>query len=293
MQNKISSIITLILLVLSLVIIMQGVSFCSAEIDNSFPILSMPVEYVNYTIDSFNGSLRAMIDGEYPITIQNQFNGDLPMVYPMPPGTSNIRVTLDEQELGWSNFTQSNPDALHQTAIGDWWMIYSVLPNISGSFSLKIHYEHPLETVNASHLFLYDLNISPYLSEQNQNSTAYFTVRIQTEATNLRAYTAPPTSTASEWKPIGYKVTTQGNSTIVSITMYSQYSELLGKPLPGDLVVEFSAGNQPSAFPLLIIAVFVVIITILLLTVLFYFKKQNIQIKLGAKLLFFGYQPFS
>jgi hypothetical protein len=240
-----------------------------------FPQLAMPVEHINYTIVSVNGTLWAEIDGEYPITIQNQFNGDLPMVYPMPPQTTNIYVWLDGQELGWSNFTQSNPEALHQTAIGDWWMIYSVLPQVSGSFMLRIHYEHPLEIANASYLFLYDLNISPYLSEQNTNSTAYFTVQIPSNATDVRAYTALPESAANEWKPLNYTIATQDDTTIVSIPMYSEYPALSGKPLPGDLVVEFSAANPPSAFPLWVIAVSVVVIVGLVLAVVVYSKRRR------------------
>lgn len=273
MRKKIFLIIAILSLFVSLFAILQFVPFCSGDSDGSIPTLSMPIEHVNYTITNVNDTLWAKIDGEYPIYIQNQFNGDMPMVYPMPPGTTNIHVWLDGQELSWSNYTQSNPDALHQTAIGDWWMIYSVLPNVSGSFTLKIHYEHPLEKVNDSYLFLYDLNISPYLSEQNENSTAYFTVRIETNTTNLHAYTAPPDSVTSEWKPINYTTTTNGSTTIVSIPMYSEYPGVSGKPLPGDLVVEFSNPNQTTEFQTWIIAVGLV--AVLLLASAFYVKRRN------------------
>ena len=176
-----------------------------------------------------------------PFTIQNQsdcaFNGELPMVYPMPPGAINIHVTLNDRELSWSNYTQSNPGALHHTAIGDWWMISSVLSNISDFFVLKIHYEHPLEVVNGSYLFLYDLNISPYLSPQNPNSTAYFTVNLETKTTELHAYT---TETDAQWNPINFTTTQEGSTSVVAIQMHSEYD----KPLLGDLVVVFSDANQ-------------------------------------------------
>ena len=249
MRKKMFSIIVIVSLFISVFASLQLIPSASATLDDSIPVLSMPIEHVNYTITSVNGTLWAKIDGEYPIYIQNQFNGDMPMVYPMPQGTTNIHVWLDDQELSWSNYTQSNPDALHQTAIGDWWMIYSVLPNVSGSFTLRIHYEHPLETVNDSYLFLYDLNISPYLSEQNENSSAYFTMRMETNFTNFNAYTAPPESVPSEWKPINYTTTTENSTTIVSILMYSEYPGSSVKQLPGDLVVEFSSDNRASDFP--------------------------------------------
>ncbi|MCL4429302.1 MAG: hypothetical protein M1167_00985 [Chloroflexi bacterium] len=224
----------------------------------------MPVEYVNYTITSVNGALWAKIDGYYPISIVNEssgsFSGDLPMVYPMPPQTTNIHVWLGEEELSWSNCTQLYSEALHHTALGNWWMIYSVLANVSGSFVLKIHYEHPLEMINGSYLFLYDLNISPYLSEENNNSTAYFTVRMDTNTTALQAYT---TETDTKWNPINFTTTKEGNSTVASITIFSQY----GKPLQGDLVVIFSTVNQVpeySTWGILVLATTLSIMTVIL-----------------------------
>jgi hypothetical protein len=212
-----------------------------ANPEGSFPDLSMPVEYVNYTITSIDGTLWAKIDGYYPIYLLKQtdcsFTGDLPMVYPMPPQTTNIHVSLDGKEVSWSNYTQSYPEAVHHTAIGDWWMIDSNLANISNYFELRIHYEHPLEMVNGSYLFLYDLNIDPYLTPQSNNSTAHFTIQMQTNVTNLNAYT---TETDTQWNPINYTSTKEGSTQIISIQMNSEY----GKPLLGDLVVEFSPDQQ-------------------------------------------------
>ncbi len=218
-----------------------------ANPEGSIPTLSMPVEYINYTITSINGTLWAKIDGDYPIYLLKQpdcsFAGDLPMVYPMPPQTTNIRVSLDGKEMSWSNYTQSYAEALHHTAIGDWWMIYANLENVSDYFELRIHYEHPLEMVNGSYLFLYDLNISPYLTLQSNNSTAYFKVYMETNFASLKAYT---TQTDIKWNPENFTLTKNGSTEVVSVQMYSEY----GKPLAGDLVVEFSQNRQVSEFPL-------------------------------------------
>ena len=236
----------LALLLLSLTVSLS-VKPATANPEGSIPNLSMPVEYVNYTVTSVNGTLWAKIDGYYPIYVLKQtdcsFNGNLPMVYPMPPQTTNISVRLDNKEVSWSNYTQSYPEAVHHTAIGDWWMIYANLENISDYFELKIHYEHPLEMINGSYLFLYDLNISPYLTPQSNNSTAYFTIHMQTQPTNLNVYTA---ETDNKWNPQNFTSTKNGSAEIVSVQMYSEY----GKPLNGDLVVEFSYDRQISEFPL-------------------------------------------
>jgi hypothetical protein len=244
MKKEIALMLTLALLVSTL----MGYLFFEPAIANpegSIPNLSMPVEYINYTITSVNGTLWAKIDGYYPIYLLKQpdcnFAGDLPMVYPLPPQTTNIRVRLDGKEVSWSNYTQIYPDALHHTAIGDWRMIYGNLENVSDYFELRIHYEHPLEMVNGSYLFLYDLNINPYLSPQSDNSTAYFTVQMQTNFTNLNVYT---TQTDTKWNSKNYTLTKEGSTQMINIQMYSEY----GKPLLGDLVVEFSKDRQVSEF---------------------------------------------
>ncbi len=241
----------------------------------SFPALAMPVEYINYTITSVNGSLWAKIDGTYPISLLDApcgFNGELPMVYPMPPQTTNIKVWLDDKELSWMNYTEVYPDVLHQTAIGDWWMIHSVLSPVPDSFVLKIHYEHPLQMMNGSYLFLYDLNISPYLSEESSSSTAYFTFRMETNSTNLQAYTAKPESgwNLGEWQPISYTAVKEDSAEVISVQMHSSYYE----ELPGDLVIVF--GVQPiSEFPLWILPTLFVLALLVALTVAVVFVRRK------------------
>jgi hypothetical protein len=276
-MRKIFALIVIMSLFVSVAAGLQLVSFVSANPDGSYPALSMPVEYVNYTITRVNGILWAKIDGDYPIYIQNQsdcvFNADLPMVYPMPPQTTNIHVWLGNEELSWSNYTQSYPDALHHTAIGDWWMIYSDLGNVSGFFVLKIHYEHPLEAANGSYLFLYDLNISPYLSPQSTNSTAYFTVRIETNTSEVQAYT---TQTDTKWNSINYTTTRDGSTQIVSIQMHSEYD----KPLQGDLVVVFPDIDQVQEIQYWIIPV---IAAAVLIVVMFYVKRKTVLSVLSSR----------
>jgi hypothetical protein len=270
-MEKIALALTLILTLLTSALAGLGpVNLASANPDGSFPTLAMPVEYVNYTITRVNGALWAKIDGDYPIYVLNQsdcsFNGELPMVYPMPPGTTNIHVFLGDKELSWINYTEAYPDALHHTAIGDWGMIYCVLSPVSDYFVLKIHYEHPLQVVNGSYLFLYDLNISTYLSPQSNNSTVYFTIRMETNTTNLHAYT---TETDTEWNPINFTSTKEASAQVVAIQMYSEYS----KPLLGDLVVVFSDADQVPEFP--IWALPAIIIAVFFMTLVCLKRKSN------------------
>jgi hypothetical protein len=253
----------------------QIINLAAANLDMSNLILAMPEEYINYTITRVNGTLWAKIDGTYPIYLLSESEGDsqcvppdeLPMVYPTPPDTTNIHVKMNETELDWSNYTEAYPNALHHTAIGDWSMIYCVIAPVSDYFMLKIHYEHPVQLINGSYLFLYDLNISPYLSSQSPSSTAYFTISIETDISNLQAYT---TETDSVWNPINYTSSQEGATEMIAIQIYSEYS----KPLLGDLAITFSdAETETTAVPSWIIIPILVIAA--LLAVIIYRKKHR------------------
>jgi hypothetical protein len=228
-------------MVLLLVIAGFG-SFSSLEAADlgDFPLLSMPVEYVNYTIVNVDGVLWAKIDGTYPIHILNFQNGfsQMPMVYPTPPQTTNISLAVNGNRLSWSNYSDGG---LHHTAIGDWKMIYSVVGPVSDFFVLTIHYEHPVQLVNGSFMFLYDLNISPYLTSESNHSTVYYTIIFDSNATNIKAYTA---QTDTKWNPINFNITENGATKTVSIIQNSEYGNVLG-----DLIVKFSEANAVSEFP--------------------------------------------
>jgi len=238
-----------------LLLAIAGSQFVRFAAANPIPVysLEMPEEYINYTISLVNGSLWAKVDGTYPLTkfgieCQDQalsindtwftFTGDtLPMVYPTPPGTTNISVKMDETELEWSNYTQSFPDATHYTAIGDWSMISCTIYPVLDQFILKIHYEHPIMLMNGSYTFLYDLNISPYLSPWSNKSTAHFNIKFETGYTDIQANTIATDGTLNL---VEYTVTKDDAAETASLQVVSDYSE----PLPGDLLISFNEDNE-------------------------------------------------
>jgi hypothetical protein len=234
------------------------------------PVLAMPVEYVNYTIASVNGTLWAKIDGTYPIHVLTE-NGascvpaELPMVYPTPPGTTNFHVWVNDTEIACGDW----PYGTHHTAIGDWEMAYCVISPVSEYFLLTIHYEHPVEVVNGSSLFLYDLNIRDYLTELSNTSVAYFTVRFETPVSDVRAYT---TLTDSVWNPKNFTVRTGCDLETVAIEMRS----VLGEQLAGDFVVMFddSSAQVHEPFPYWLLAVPVFVVAGLLAAI-FYKRKHK------------------
>ena len=181
------------------------------------------------------------IDSSYPILYTGSEESIL-MVYPTPPGTTNISVTLDNNELDWNNFTEVSPDVRHHTAIGDWQMISTVLEPFSGYFSvrgyfvLRIHYEHPVQVINGSYVFLYDLNIKEYLSDSANKSVAHFTIRMETEYSDLKVNTV--FGEEETLKPIDFTISDE-KPVEIRINEVSEFDQ----PLPGDLLVSFKEAN--------------------------------------------------
>ncbi len=215
-------------------------------------VLEMPEEYIDYTFCVVNGSLWAKVDGTYPLgklwvdsryqpeTVENLFTfneGPLALCYPTPPGTTNITISVDDTEVSWSNYTEIAPDALHYTSVGNWTMIMCEISPVSDQFVLRIHYEHPIQQTELGYEFLYDLNISPYLSPWSNKSTAHFNISFGIDAQNIEAVTVATDGTT---KPIEYTVTQTEKAQTVALTVVSNYS----KPLLGDLLISFSENTE-------------------------------------------------
>ena len=202
--------------------------------------LSMPQEYLNYTITSRDSILFAIIDGVYPMHLSEIVS--LPMVYPTPPNTTEMHVKLDGAELSWGNYSDIDPSALHHTDIGNWKMIYCTVNPTSTDFLVEIHYEHPIEVINGSYTFLYDLNISPYLSSSNPTSTAHFNVQLPLNISELKVFR---TGSEGIWTQMNFNNTTTTQGEIVKFDIKSDYNKhLLGDiafVLQGDSVPEFSS----------------------------------------------------
>jgi hypothetical protein len=267
MRKKLAAAATVLaILLVSAVATIQLVNSEDADSLPTVPVITMPEEYINYTITTINGSLWAKIDGTYPLHVIG-WHEPLLMVYPTPPGTTNISLKMDETELSWSNFTEFYPDALHFTALGNWPMINCTIPSVPEYFTLKIHYEHPVTLINGSYTFLYDLNISPYLSEWSNKSTAYFTIRMETDYTSLNVNAIATDGTLT---PINYTTTPSGTAETVTFPIVSEYY----KPLLGDILVTFTAANAPTAIEIYLLIILPIAIIAALLAHIAYKRKH-------------------
>jgi hypothetical protein len=108
-------------------------------------------------------------------------------------------------------------------------MVYCTITPASSDFLLQIHYQHPLQVINGSYTFLYDLNIVDYLSLQTPNSTAHFTVKLPANSSGMNVYTTGITGGA--WTPVSCNLTESATAKTASFDVISEY----GQPLNGDI----------------------------------------------------------
>jgi parallel beta-helix repeat protein len=228
--------------------------------------ISMPQEYVNYTLTEVDGVLYAEIDGVYPMHLYSATEEGMLMVYPIPPDTVNIHVWVDGNEVVWGNYSEVEPDAVHYTDIGVWQMIYCQIQPASNDFLLQIHYEHPVQTINGSYTFLYDLNIAPYLSPSNTKSTIHLNIQLPTALPPLNVYL---TGYMGNWTAQSYTQTLNGASETVTYSLTSQYEQ----PLHGDIAFVLSNSQVPE---LPTVAVVLVISAASALATVLY-KRKGIQ----------------
>ena len=190
-ENKKIMLATVLLSILFALLINEvSVSpFVNAESEQDAPLISMVDESLNYTIVEINDVPWAKIDGYYPIYQNYDVGGELPMVYPTPPNTTNISLTCNGAGLNWTDYEDIDPQSTHYTDIGNWSMILCLVPLKSNNIVLTIHYEHPIQIINGTYIFLYDLNISPYLSADYNKSIAHFTIRWEIKESNIKLFT--------------------------------------------------------------------------------------------------------
>jgi hypothetical protein len=259
-----------LLLAITIISVLWFSALAGVQLVNSAKAnLAMPEETVNYTITNINGSLWAKIDGTYLLQIlESEAFESLPLVYPTPPGTTKITITMDETELAWSNYTEIYPAALHYTALGYWPMINCTIYPVPKHFTLKIHYEHPIALINGSYTFLYDLNISPYLSPSSTKSTAHFNIRMEINYTNLHVNTIGLDEVLN---PVDYTIQRDGTAETITFQIVSENQ----KSLPGDTLIAFAATNTSETLVLYPIIILIAAVIATLMARIAYGRKHK------------------
>jgi hypothetical protein len=96
------------------------------------PTLIMPKEYINATISVDEwGRVYAEVNGLYPF--HNLGYENVTMYYPVPPGSSEISVTMNETSLEWI-YSDKN----YSTVIGEFPTIKWFIEPLPDSFDLSL-----------------------------------------------------------------------------------------------------------------------------------------------------------
>jgi hypothetical protein len=242
------------------------------------PSISMPVEYVNYTVSPVNGSLWASVDGTYPMQIPQAWVGQqLPMIYPMPTGVTNISIELNGQKVAFGNLTQADPDMLHYTYLGEWQIIFFTVQPTTPNFVLTVHYQHPIMKENGSYVFLYNLNINQYISNSSSESTAQFNISFPLNCYGFNVYLVAGQGalTNNTKTPVNFEISKNNGTQTVAFNIVSFYDEQ-----PHDELVTFNVlPNTEALFLSVIILPLIAVIVIVFL--LFYRRhRKTVNLKL-------------
>ncbi|MEM0253453.1 MAG: NosD domain-containing protein [Candidatus Bathyarchaeia archaeon] len=241
------------------------------------PLVAMPREYINCAICLIGSETWARVEGVYVMRkifgAGERFHvnsheylvlsDELSMAYPMPPKSRNISIKIDGLTISWSNYTEINPQALYLTALGKWPMIRFKIDKTPNNFTLRVYYEYPLSKVNGSYIFLYALNVSPYLTPWSPNSTAILTIRMETPYEDLGVYLVSPTGI---WHPLNYTIMDESGVKSIRLQLVSEYPN----PIQGDIVIKFTTMTQQNW-----LWIIVVITVIAITTALAYMLKQR------------------
>jgi hypothetical protein len=274
-MKKTVAVVLLCLIMVGLLICVYPVKAASNTVADAQSV-SMPMEYINCTVDNVQGSPWASVDGTYPIEITSGLVGqELQMVYPMPSGVTNISVELNGKEESYSNLTESFADMVHYTYLGEWQMIFFIIQPSSSDFNLTVHYQQPILLENGTDIFLYNLNISPYLSNASSESTAQFNILFQTRCSGIKVFTVPGQGAIplnDTRTPVNFTVS-KGNSTqTVAFSIISNYSDQ-----PRDELVTFhESQTQVPEFPSWTILLSLIIM-VAVASLFVYFKKHKRQ----------------
>ncbi|MCW4019402.1 MAG: right-handed parallel beta-helix repeat-containing protein [Candidatus Bathyarchaeota archaeon] len=214
--------------------------------------VEMPNQYINYTITDVNETFWAKVD--VARFMHKNLSGGLSVggiSYPIPPDTINISLRLNDAEIPYSQsastaaktgwYYPKSSQTLHQTAVGKWSTIAYSIVEVPDNLILEFHYEHPIETINGSYVFLYDFEADytlATLSLSSPNSTAHFTVRLPADCSDLNVSAV---NDAGQFTPQNYTLQSDPSGKTVTFDVLSEF----GKPSIAGVAFVFSTENDP------------------------------------------------
>lgn len=265
-------------LLVSLVAGMHAVKVTKANFIPIPAVMAMPEEYVNVTISQVNGTLWAKVDTTYLLHrvyeegVQNVSGKTLYVwdlmdgVYPIPPNAVDFSLKASETSVRYYN-ASSDFKTDYLTVLGYWpCATYSISP-LPENFSITTHYEQLLSSDVGNFTFIYPMITRPYLTEGNNRTTTYISLRMDVDLLNMHAFvieaqrqwvsnslrsplgfSSPyptlggvetnPNRTLWSWKTLNSTTTSENGAKTLGFEIESEYS---GTPL-WDVIVS----NNPS-----------------------------------------------
>ena len=126
------------------------------------PAIMMTEEYINAILYPVGGEYWATVYCRYPF--RNMGYPEVTMKFPVPPGSMDISVFVDNIPIYWSWSGEK-----YSTEIGEYEMITWTVKNPPEDFEVKVIYRHRLVGAAEQYIFLYALGtgrISEYYSKQ-------------------------------------------------------------------------------------------------------------------------------
>lgn len=207
--------------------------FCKFATANPipFPIIAMPEEYINATISpDEEGIVYAEVNGLYPF--YNAGYENVTMYYPVPPGSGEILVMMNETSLEWS-YSDKN----YSTVVGDFPMIEWVIKPVPKSFEIRTRYYY-LVPKDGIYSFLYAMGTGRYFYTYAKETTAYVSINISKKIapteSSIDVYTIWYDKETGKWlwKKWNYTIVAKDNTWLISLKVSGWFG-----PLINDLLV--------------------------------------------------------
>jgi hypothetical protein len=201
----------------------------------------MPKEYINATISLNEQRIAcAEVDGLYPF--QNEGYDNVAMYYPVPSGSSEITVMMNDTSLAWQ-YSDEN----YSTVLGEFPMIRWFISPVPDSFEIRTHYSHPLPK-DGTYSFLYAMGTGRYLQSYAKETTAYVSINISKglaaseRRMNLHTLSYDEETGKWLWNPVNYTISQKDNDWLISLTKTSAPFH----PLVEDLLVTINPSGTAT-----------------------------------------------
>jgi hypothetical protein len=190
------------------------------------PIITMMDEYINAIIYQMGGDYWAYVHCRYQF--RNIGYSAVTMKFPIPPGSQDISVSVENIPIYWSWSEEKYP-----TEIGEYRMITWTVNNPPEKFEVKVIYRHKLVGAAGEYIFLYAFGTGKYADIYVKQVTAYVRLAVVGAA---QSYTAR----------LGSETIDSGRANEMLLTRGYDFQSGMFRSFTKDFIFTFNASAAPS-----------------------------------------------